>query len=547
MNLDRLIFVPRIRKHWESVDLAWRLVATFWRPMFISLFCLSFPIFLILSFLEPLSAYATMIIWWLKPLFERTQLYVLSLGIFGNLPSWKETLKSAPSYVFRQLLPALLWRRLSPTRSFDLSVSQLEGLAGEKRTKRLKVLHNKVANTATWLTIILVHIESIILFSLFLLLMMFMPPSLDLSFEAAWSEHVWLVNVLYYVSVLLVAPYYIASGFMLYINRRVELEGWDIELKFKEIAESRQARAEKSVSGGALKSIAAFLLMVTFATLAPQDITYAQEQSSELESLVSCEGEQCDYLDRIDEAQSDITKVLEDEAFHRLETVKIPRWLDEWKFDDEEADSSDYEMSPFMRSVLQFLSSSIELIIWGVFLSILVFLIVRYRALISRFVLRSAGRGTAPIEVPEVMFGLDVREDRLPDDIESEAQRFIAAGQYRECLSLLYRAIIARLLHQHRVPFRASNTELECLAISKTRVNEEVYTYFAGLTRAWRKLAYGHITPTEDSLRVLCRGCFEILSQSSVSSSHGSVSELNSSETNTSTTVAKRGDGRDEK
>ena len=30
---------------------------------------------------------------------------------------------------------------------------------------------------------------------------------------------------------------FVASGFMLYLNRRTQLEGWDVELEFKKLAQ----------------------------------------------------------------------------------------------------------------------------------------------------------------------------------------------------------------------------------------------------------------------------------------------------------------------
>ena len=37
----------------------------------------------------------------------------------------------------------------------------------------------------------------------------------------------------YMVAVLCVEPYYVAAGFAMYLNRRVELEAWDIEQEFR--------------------------------------------------------------------------------------------------------------------------------------------------------------------------------------------------------------------------------------------------------------------------------------------------------------------------
>ncbi len=37
----------------------------------------------------------------------------------------------------------------------------------------------------------------------------------------------------YSLAVLLIEPFYVAAGFAMYLNRRAELEAWDIEQEFK--------------------------------------------------------------------------------------------------------------------------------------------------------------------------------------------------------------------------------------------------------------------------------------------------------------------------
>jgi hypothetical protein len=39
--------------------------------------------------------------------------------------------------------------------------------------------------------------------------------------------------VSYAVSILFLEPFYVSAGFALYLNRRVELEAWDIEQEFR--------------------------------------------------------------------------------------------------------------------------------------------------------------------------------------------------------------------------------------------------------------------------------------------------------------------------
>ena len=40
-------------------------------------------------------------------------------------------------------------------------------------------------------------------------------------------------SIAYVVVVLFLEPFYVAAGFAMYLNRRAELEAWDIEQEFR--------------------------------------------------------------------------------------------------------------------------------------------------------------------------------------------------------------------------------------------------------------------------------------------------------------------------
>ena len=41
------------------------------------------------------------------------------------------------------------------------------------------------------------------------------------------------VPIAYAIAVLFLEPFYVAAGFAMYLNRRAELEAWDIEQEFR--------------------------------------------------------------------------------------------------------------------------------------------------------------------------------------------------------------------------------------------------------------------------------------------------------------------------
>lgn len=138
MRLTDASVAIRPRSAWEALDLGILLAHRHARLLMGSWALLTLPLFAVLSLLlwqHP--TLAILIFWWLKPAFERLPLYILSHALFGDTPTLKQALRAYPALLRKQLPASLLWRRFSPTRSFDLPVLQLEGLAGEPRSQRL--------------------------------------------------------------------------------------------------------------------------------------------------------------------------------------------------------------------------------------------------------------------------------------------------------------------------------------------------------------------------------------------------------------------------
>ena len=94
------------------------------------------------------------------------------------------------------------------------------------------------------------------------MLYLFIPDEVDIGFmdfmgsDSQLSELIF--NVMSYVAMVLVAPFYTMAGFALYISRRITLEGWDIEIRFRHLAERQPSTlAEKPEnSSGLVRKVA---------------------------------------------------------------------------------------------------------------------------------------------------------------------------------------------------------------------------------------------------------------------------------------------------
>ncbi len=245
MRLTDASVAIRPRSTWEAMDLGILLARQHRGLLMTSWAIVTLPVFALLSLLlweHP--SIAMLLFWWLKPAFERLPLHILSKALFGDTPTLKQALLAWPRLLKPQLLASLTWRRLSMSRSVTLPVQQLEGLAGQARQQRLQVLLPQASRGAHWLTLIGVHLESVLWIGCMALFYLLLPRQVELDWDwqkvvfAAqhdwwWLEH--LTNLFYALVLVAWEPIYVACGFSLYLNRRTVLEAWDIELIFRQL------------------------------------------------------------------------------------------------------------------------------------------------------------------------------------------------------------------------------------------------------------------------------------------------------------------------
>ena len=86
MNLESLTLEVRPRTPWEAMDVSVRLAVSHWRLLFSSWMVSVFPLFLIINIilLEDHPYWAFFLVWFLKPLYDRVPLFVLSRVIFSE-------------------------------------------------------------------------------------------------------------------------------------------------------------------------------------------------------------------------------------------------------------------------------------------------------------------------------------------------------------------------------------------------------------------------------------------------------------------------------
>jgi hypothetical protein len=495
MQLDRLAVELRQRNGFESLDLGFAMYAA-WRPALWRAWGVTYvPTALVVSLvLWEYPTIALLVMWWLKPLFDRVLLYVYSEAMFGVQPTARDVLRAIPQILRRtRLIAGLTTFRFSMARSLFLPVWQLEGQRGPAARARRRVLGARTYGYGVWLTFVCVNIQWVWTLGTFLIAGMLMPedtsaPPPDFSLasiflpegEWVWRQHA--TNLVSFMVDTVIEPYFVAAGFSLYLNRRSELEGWDLEVEFRRMAQ-RHATARTP-----LAAAAALIAVVVGLAMMPVDSCTAAEPppATPIQSLP---------LQRAD-VKRELKTVLDDPVFGRKETdsrwvtradekTKTPAWMK--------------ALRDFMKRVAQAIGEVGRVAIWvvgGALLALAIYLLIKHH---ERWRNRNG-----PRVVPQTIFGLDVRPASLPDDIAAAARAALAAGDITGALSLLYRGALSTLIHAGGVDFRSGDTEGECWRRAAPVLSSDGSTYFRSLLDAWLVTAYAHRPPPVANLMELC-------------------------------------------
>jgi len=528
VRLEAMSAVVRPRTAWQSIDLGFRLVRAHYPVMLKCSFAVVTPCFLLCQFVFAAYPIATGIaFWWLKPIWERVHLYILSRSLFGEPPDASEALRAFPQYAFKQVLLSLTIRRFSTTRSLDLPVVMLEGLEGRARARRLGVLRRGDTSTgATWLTIVGAHVEIFLALAFATLIQLLVPETVefDVFGSVLNSGGYWAGRAADAVSAVvgaLVAPFYVGAGFALYINRRTILEGWDIEIAFRRLAERIETRDDRDrgalqppqeaavpVARRSVGSTVAVLLALLIAGAGPATPCRADTSARELGPR---------------EAREAVEATLSRDEFHDYEVFDIPRivprsgesagdfvqWLAKtlaWLLDGEEEEASPLPewFTDAIEDLFRFVSGSMEFLILLLVILGGFFVLGRQGVLSGWARTLRDGDPIRRLQPPQSLMGMDIREENLPGDVASEALSLSRRGRERAAISLLYRASLTHLTIRGSVRFRSGDTERDCLRAVIGKVDGDCEDFFRTLTHHREASAYAHRTPGSDAIASLC-------------------------------------------
>lgn len=542
MKIESLAVELRPRSGWEAMELGAALVrrhaAAIWLPWII----VTGLVFVLLN----LAAWAIghvwlalLAMWWLRPVFDRIPLYVLSRGVFGSVPTVADTLRAQLHWGWRPMLGLLTWRRLSPFRTAMLPVDLLEGAAPAVMRERRRVIGAGNGGHASMLMLMCLHFILALQCSALLIPLMFVPDELlSETARGAWltlSENppVWALialNAVDWLAVALIEPFYIGAGFGLYLNRRTQLEAWDLEIAFRRMRRRIGAAAGTALlalvclAPLAMSPVPAWAQQTETASEAPDvadEAPQAQPGAAEGEAAVADEAEAAEDEAAEDEAAGDVdhpSRTLDDifgdqrvphEAFGR--SVKkaytdgdlrpkqtITTWKPKTKQDKKkEKDPFDMPSLRWLGAVFAFIA---EYGLW-LLLAVLVGILI---ATAKRWLPWLQAVARPPLAEPEPVQVRSVdHEEPLPPDIAASARRLWAQGQPRRALALLYRASVEAMAARIDAHLPPGATEAECLRASRRMPHVEDREAFQRVVRVWQYAAYGHSLPESDDFESL--------------------------------------------
>lgn len=531
MQLEALQLQLRPRPHAQALDLGFALARAHALRLWSVWLALCLPLALLcfgLTQLFSLQAWwCGVLLWWLRPLLERSLVYVLARQVFGEQVSTRQALRAFPGQLRGGWIRLLTWwRPFMPGRALYHAVWQLEGARGSAVGRRLRHLSQEGAGAAAfWFGVSCSYFEVVLQLGLLAMVGLFFSEEGDSVLElmvmiATDPDMFWLAvltQVSYLAGLLLIGPLYTAGCFTLYLNRRAALEAWDLEIGLRQLRPApeygKEAAGEPPGAGlappaagtGPLASLAVALCLL-LGSQWPQSVHAAGQPAAPAASRPGYCGKER-WVDH---------RLQLPARHHTAEQLQLRQRLQQLYLGDklrvqdcdygwvyrppktESKKSRDLSYPSWLPSP-ETIGFLFKMLFIALLLISIALLLYRYRDRLP-LSLRSRRRA-APLQ--EIR-GLDIRPESLPDDVVAEVLRLQQEGQRRPAMALLFRATVSRLVHEYRVPLTRGATEGDCLRLARPRLAAEPWQVLAEVSDMWLQVAWAGRQVSEERLQQCC-------------------------------------------
>ena len=505
MKIETLDVVLRPRSAWEAVELGGALVRRHARAIWTPLLAVSLPVFVVLNLLcwwADILWLAPLVMWWLKPAFDRVPLYVLSRAVFGEVPDTRATLRAQATFGRRWMWAYLSWRRLSPARSLNMPIDLLEGASGAAAGARRSALGGAMYGVASLQTLVFVNFEFALVIGTGLLALLFIP---DGQLEAVaramgptlldmprWLELAY--GIASYSAAVALAPFYVGGGFGLYLNRRTQIEAWDVEI------------ALRRLRGRLLAKAAPFVLVIATLGVAMMPLQVdAQTRSTDTTAEAAAEATPPTLPGVFGQVEDDASlrrAVAQAKADPR---VSPKRTLKQWerRTKAEPKKKSKRRMPEWLRGLGESLGLAGRIVAWSV-IGLLVLALLWTAPKWLRWMRGAVQSDARVVATPVEQDAAPI--ERLPDDIPTAARALWTQGRHRDALALVYRAAVESMAERAQLVLPPGATEAECMRASRRLPQPEDREAFAGAVRVWQYAAYAQRMPDDAGFHSLLDG-----------------------------------------
>jgi hypothetical protein len=502
----------RRRSVWEAADsgiLLWRDNFFYFIPFYV------LPVWIAASALlcipDKFRWVSWFCLWWLKPLFERLCVQVAAARFFRNTPNvvsrsepdyrssspwgFQKIIKGLPGIIFLHLLGDLLWRRFSPFRPSTMCLRLLERPKQRQYEERKNALvsgglHFSALTTSLGLLLEAILLGGEILFVLIIFEIFFphVPAYTRMKFLPLFGYAAYCVNY------VLVGSFSVCTGFGIYINSRTAVEGWDIELLFRNLAMKSQQGVKTVLF---VFGLVFFFFSPGTQALEAQDLSFPDIESvDEVEFINGVE-----FIEQIEEGRDyfppgfipveeikweTLEEILSSDDFGKIK----PSWSLRYKHAEELEKPVMIDFEPWLENLKETIALILRALVVLVIAGFVIFFFI-YQLHRSRSKTRNhyTGRGAysnplTPEENPELTF--------------QRAEELFRKTLYREAWAACFCGTISAFGKYLALSFPVNATEYDCLALVQSQAPPSAEG-FGDLVRNWVLLAYGGRVPGEGS------------------------------------------------
>lgn len=506
MRIEHLQLVLRPRSGFQAADLGMGLVRANARVVWLAWLAVVLPLAIVLNlagwYTDKLWL-AGLLLWWLKPVFERIPLYVVSRAAFGERVSVGQALRAQAGFGLGSLPAYLLWRRFGLARSLMMPVDMLEGGPASLRRQRRNVLLGDygMAALVTWL---MANFELLLTVGIVALSGLMLPP--DMLGDSA--RELWEIirsgdntysalgmNLLSLIAMSVIGPLYVGAGFGLYLDARTRREAWDIELGLRRLRQRLQSLHQPL--SAALLAVGLGLLLVASPLARAQEAGHADAPRKTV-SDVDGPGAM-----KQAQAQPEAASQANQPAFARAvaQAYAHPDFGQQRQRSERVRQEQEQEtpgkprqkrFGDLVEMVAGVVASIGSLLLYALLAIALVLILLAARRWLPWLRWQRTSASETAIEQHTLSL-----PDTLPDGIAERALQLWQQGHGRQAMALLYRGSVAALDRLGQQPLPAGATEAQCLRAARRLPEASQRELFADTVRSWQQTAWAGQLPSQ--------------------------------------------------